>query len=109
MLSTLIEEDVFVKIENALRFVGRTLDALDQPRRLSDVVPVAALLNAGYMPWKTQREYEREPNSAVISGATDRVVVHLSPASRKRAALLNTSRELAEDLMVLLRRELGHR
>lgn len=106
MLSTLVQEEILQKIENALRFAGRILDDIDGPRRLSDVVPVAALLNAGFMPWKTQQEYEREPNSATMSGATDRVVVHLTPASRKRAGLLNTSRELAEDLMVLLRREL---
>lgn len=109
MLSTLIEEEVLAKLENTLRFAGKILNELDGPRRLSDVVPVAALFDAGYMPWKTRREYEREPNSAVMSGATDRVVVNLSPPSRKRAALLNTSQDLAEDLMVLLRRALKPR
>ena len=44
-------------------------------------------------------------NSATMSRAGDRVVVQLAPPSRKRAALLNDSRKLAEDLTVLLWRE----
>ena len=106
IISALIEEEILDRLERALRFTGWLLDQLDGPRRLTDIVPVACLLNAGYMPWRTKADQERSPNSAVMSRGTDSIVVHVSPASRKRAALINNSREIAEDLMVLLRREL---
>ena len=105
-LSALIEEDIAERIERSLRFAGWVLDEIDGPRRLTDVVMIAGLLNAGYMPWRTRREHEQSPNSVTMSQAGDKVVVELSPLSRKRAVLLNDSHRVAEDFKVLLRREM---
>ena len=105
-IPALVEEYMLDQLQRALRFAGWILDQFDGPRRLTDIAPVAALLNAGYMPWRTQREQDRDPNSAIMSRGSERVLVQVSPPSRKRAALSNNSREIAEDFVVLLRREL---
>jgi hypothetical protein len=105
-LSALIQEEVVERTERSLRFAGWVLDQVDGPRRLTDVVPIAGILNASYMPWRTRREHELSPNSATMSQAGERIVVNLAPLSRKRATLLNDAPSIAEDLMVLLRRQM---
>src|SRR5205823_14860310 len=39
-----------------IRFAGATLDHIDSPHRVSDIVVIAGLLDAGYMPWRTRAE-----------------------------------------------------
>ncbi len=105
-LSVLIEETIRDRIEHGLLFAGWVLDRIDEPRRLSDVVVVAALLGAGYLGWRTRAEHVANPN--IVSGrmaGSNREVVQLSPARRNRAALRFEATTMAEDLMVLLRRE----
>jgi hypothetical protein len=107
-ITSIIEEDVAERLQQAIRFAGAALDHLDGPRRLSDVVVVAGLLDAGYMPWRTRAEQAANPNEATMSmlGSRDVVPVELAPARRPRPALLQQPDRLAEDLTVLLGRQL---
>ena len=105
-IPALVEEELTERLRRAIRFAAWLLDLVDLRNRLTDVSIQAALLDAGYMPWRTQAEQERNPNSATVSRASERVSVNLSPPHRKRAALELNAAELAEDLMVLLRREI---
>ncbi len=105
-LPVLIEEDIRARIERGLLFAGWILDRVDPVRRLSDVVVVAALLGGGYLEWRTRAEHAAAPNTVQVGmGGSDRVVVRLSPARRNRAALTLDAARIAEDLTVLLRRE----
>lgn len=107
-LPVMIEEDVLERVRNGLQFVGRVLDRVDPLQRLSDVAIVLALLGAGYSGWRTRAEHERSPNQGFIgSNRADRVIVHLSPPTRRRPALLQEGDTLAQDLVVLLRRRLA--
>lgn len=69
-LSSLIDEDVQDRLQRALRFAGWLLDHVDPVKRLSDVAVVAALLGAGYMPWRTRAEHQAGPNEGLWDGKT---------------------------------------
>ncbi len=104
---SVIEEDVEERIERALKFAAAVLDRIDQPQRISDVVPIAAILDAGFMPWRTRAEHTTNPNSAHMPmGREDTIIAELAPASRKRAALSQDAARLAEDLTVIIRRRM---
>lgn len=107
-IAGILYEDVQERLERAIRFTGVTLDHIDSPRRLSDIVVVAALLDAGHMPWRTRAEYAASPGHATMSTLGSREVepVELAPARRPRATLLQQANRFAEDLTVLLRRQL---
>ena len=105
-ITSIIEEVITERIAHAIRFCARILDHVDPAERVSHVVPVGALRAAGHLPWRTRAEYERNPNTATMGFASaERVVVTLSPAMRRRAALVHDTQRLAEDLAVRLRRE----
>jgi hypothetical protein len=107
---SIIQEDVQERIERALRFAAGVLDQVDPVRRLSAVVPIAALLGAGFMPWRTRAEHAANPNSARMSlGGHDTVLAELAPASRTRAALSQDAGAIAEDLTALLGRRMLRR
>jgi hypothetical protein len=106
-LPVLIEEDIRARIEKGLLFAGWILDRVDQLRRLSDIVVVTALLGGSYLGWRPRTEHERSPGSGQVGmGRSGRTVVKLSPARRNRAALTHDVTRMAEDLTVLLRREM---
>ena len=105
-IATLIEEDVVERLTLGLRFAGRVLDHVDGPRRLTHVAVTAALLGVGYLGWRTRSERNANPNVARMgTGNRDRIAVQLSPAVRRRSALLQDADEMAEDIAVRLRRE----
>lgn len=106
-IPSLIEEDVTERIARALRFGARLLAHVDHAQRLSHVAPVAALLGAGYRPWRTREEHQRSPNAASMgSGSADPAVATLSPPTCRRPALIQDTHRIAEDLTVRLRREI---
>ena len=105
-LPVLIKEDISNRVERALLFAGWVLDRIDKPKRLSDVVVVAALVGSSYLGWRTRAEYEANPGSGPMSmKRSDRIRVQLSPARRNRAALKLGAHTLAEDLTILIGRE----
>ena len=104
---TLIQEEVQESIERAIRFGGWLLDHVDPKRRLGSVAPVASFTNAGHFGWMTRAEKAKSRGSVTLGMRGDSAVtVTLTPAVRTRAALLPGATEIAEDLTVLLRREL---
>jgi hypothetical protein len=103
-LPALIEEEVVETLEKGLRFMSAVLADVDPVRRLTRVAPLAALLNADYVGWKTREEHRRSPNTTQISMRDTRRVVSFEPPGVTRARFDNAAGELAEDLMVLLRR-----
>jgi hypothetical protein len=104
-LTALIEEDLAEALARALRFSGWLLDRIDPVHRLSDVVIVVHLSGAGYMPWRTRAEHAASPNSGQVGLGAHDITVGLTPARRRRQALTHDVDRIAEDLVVLLRRE----
>jgi len=101
-----IEEDVREGILVALRFTGALLDEIDPTHRVSVVAPVAALLNLAHTDWRTRAEHAANPNTMHPNMfGPERAVVELIPSTRPRAALIHQATQIAEDLVVLLRRE----
>jgi TIR domain-containing protein len=102
-----IEEHVRAQLVAALTFVGDLLDELDPSDAISTVVPVAGMLDPQHMAWRTQAEHSANPNriSPNMFGP-ERALAQLTPPNRPRAALLGETADLAEDLLVLLRRQL---
>lgn len=105
MLRGIIEEEVLADLEADLAFVDRVLAHIDPEGRTSHVIPVVALVGAGYTAWRTRAEQAASPNSMTMNMSNgDQVVIHLSPPAQPRSALSNQRSDLARDLMVLLRR-----
>jgi len=104
-LPALIEEDVAEALARAVRFGGWLLDLIDPVHRLSDVAILGHLKGAGYMPWRTRAEHATNPNSGQMGLSADDITVGLTPARRHRQALTHDVDRIAEDLVVLLRRD----
>lgn len=104
-LPTIITEDLREAIERALRFAANTLDQIDPNRRLTHVLVLAVVTDAGDRSWRTRAEHARSPNSASFGGDPSGVVVPSDPSPVRRDAFLNESSRIAQDLTVLLRRE----
>lgn len=104
-LPTIIIEDLQEAIERALRFAANTLDQIDPSQRLTYVLALAVVTDAGGRSWRTRAEHARSPNSASIGGDPSGVVVPSDPSPVRRDAFLSESSRIAQDLAVLLRRE----
>lgn len=107
VVPSLIEEDVTDAVLRAVRFIGAVLERIDPVHRLTDVVVVAQVQNAEYLPWRSRAEQQENPNSATmpIGGGRGNSMVMLSPARRNRQALTHDAERIATDLTALLRRE----
>jgi hypothetical protein len=104
-LPVLIEEEIRERIATALRFVGEVLDEVDPNRRLSSVAPMASLLGAGHLGWQTRQQRAKGGSVSMGMSSREAISARLNPMTRRRAALTQQSEVLAEDLMVLLRRQ----
>jgi hypothetical protein len=100
----LVEEVVQEQLADVLGYATWTLDHIDPTQRLTHVAVAVALLEAGWMGWRTQRESDASPNRISLSagGNDKRSPVHIS---RPRAALRLDSARIVEDLLVPLRRQ----
>ena len=106
MIPSVIEEDLRDAGAGALRFAFVVFERIDPMHRLTDAVPAAALYNAGHTPWRTRAEAAANQNSATMSsGRGEPGPVTRSPAAVRRAALARDAERIAEDLVVLLRRQ----
>lgn len=104
-MNAVIHEEVTDRLERAIRLGAAVLDHIDPLRRLSDVVPVAAMIGAAYGAWRSRAEHERSPNQMALNmRGADRVLVALSAARMHRGALADQAGRVARDLAVLLRR-----
>ena len=107
-LPVLIEEDVAERVQRGLRFSSWLLDRVDPGARLTHVAPVASLVGADHMGWKMRAEQRRNPHTMQMSMQSgEELVATVSPAVQPRAALRVQAGKLAEDLTVLLRRQVS--
>lgn len=104
--SALIEEDVVDQIESMIHFAAALLEELDPPHRLSEVAVIAYQTSAGFLGWQTRAEASARTGGISMSGTSSSDPVGLKPPTRARAALTHQTRAIAEDLMVLIRRQI---
>jgi len=106
-LPALIEEDIQQRVVDGLKFCGQTLDRIDPVLRITDVAITLSILGGSTFGWRTQKEHQASPNSMEIGmGRSNHTTVNLSPPCKKRQALAHEVEEIAEDLIVLLRRRM---
>lgn len=107
-MSYVVEEDVAETVADALAFAGWVLGQVDPTERLTHVSVAARVVGDSVMGWRTAAEQAASPNSgswSMMSREGERgQPVQLSPAHMPRAALTMRSREITEDLVVMLRR-----
>lgn len=109
-LPTIIEEAVRDQIARSLRFTARTIEHIDPIGRASDVLPLATLLNAGGIPWRTRAEYQASPSAATLNPfANQQAFASLDPPLRRRARLGHEAAEIAADLTELIARQVRAR
>ena len=104
--SAIIEEEVVDQIESTIRFVAALLDELDPTHRLSEVAVLAHQTSGGFLGWQTRSEASVRSGGIGMSGSSSPETVGLKPPTRARAALTHEARAMAEDLMVLIRRQI---
>lgn len=100
-----IEEDVLRELATALAFSVWILDKIDPTQRVTHVAIAASIEASDYMGWRTQAEQEASPNSGSMRMGNSQQLP-ISSTDRSRAALRFEAAELAEDLMVRLRRQM---
>ncbi len=103
-LFAIIEETVIHRLSTGLAFANLVLDHIDSTQRLAHVVVAATIDASDYLGWRTQAEQDASPDSGTMRMGTDEQLppVHMQvPRSKLRLA----THELAEDLMVGLRRQ----
>lgn len=101
----ILEEDVLRELVAALAFGAWALDQIDATQRITHVALAASIDASDYTGWRTQAEQDASPNSGAVRVRNGQ---SLTPSStdRPRAALRFQAKELAEDLMVPLRRQI---
>lgn len=107
-MPAIIDENVSAKLDQALGYATWLLEKIDAVHRLSRIVVVAALADAGMGAWRTQREQDASPNSMTYSHGFnngERPPVHFQPPDRPRAAIGFDRDRIVEDLKTLLRRQ----
>jgi Domain of unknown function (DUF4062) len=101
-----IEEDVKSGLLKAIGFTSDILEMIDPKERLSHVALVAAIRGQNMYGWRTRAEQNASPDGGTVSiSDRENKPVHLTPPVRQRAALRVDAARLADDLLVLLRRQ----
>jgi hypothetical protein len=103
-LMAIIQEAVVERLTVGLGFANLLLDHIDPTQRLAHTAIAATIDASDYMGWRTQAEQDASPNSGTIrmGSGEDLAPVHLQvPRPKLRLEV----HELAEDLMVKLRRQ----
>lgn len=101
----IIEENVLRELATALAFSAWLLDKIDPTQRITHVAIAASIEASDYMGWRTQAEQDASPNSGSMRMGNAQLRP-VSSTDRPRAALRFEAAELAEDLMVHLRRQM---
>jgi hypothetical protein len=103
--SAVIEEDVSRELATALEFSAWLLDKIDPTQRITHVAIAASIEASDYMGWRTQAEQDASPNSGSMRMGNAQQLP-ISSTDRPRPALRFEAAELADDLMVRLRRQM---
>lgn len=105
MQMTLIEEDVHEKIARMVKVFDEVLSEIDQTGRVRNICLAADVLGSNHLGWRTREEEGRSPHTVQISHSDGEIgPVTMDPPVRPRASIRTQKDEIAEDLMVLLRR-----
>ncbi|MGF7192117.1 hypothetical protein JOE11_005194 [Robbsia andropogonis] len=101
---SIVEEDVLAQLLNAAACAVWVLDRIDATQRITEVAVAASIDAHDYAGWKTQAEMDasRGSSQTLMGSGSELKPVH---THRKRAALRIDAKAIAEDLMVLLRRQ----
>lgn len=99
-----LEEDVTEALVKGLGYADLILEKIDATQRLSRIA-IAVLVTGGEnATWRTRQEHRGHEGSYSIFTA-QLSAAHLSPPARARAALRFEQQEIADDLMIRLRRQ----
>jgi Domain of unknown function (DUF4062) len=100
----IIEETVLDQLNRVIGYASWVLDQIDATQRLTHVGIAATIEGSNYLGWRTQAEQDASPNSGHVRMNTgdSRLPVCVN---WPRAAMRFGRQELAEDLMVRLRRQ----
>lgn len=101
----IIEEDVLRELATALAFGAWLLDKIDSTQRITHVALAASIEASDHMGWRTQAEQVSSPNSGTMRMGNGQELP-TSTTAQPRVALRLKAAELAEDLMVPLRRQM---
>lgn len=101
----IIQEDVLRELAAALSFSAWLLDKIDPTQRIAHVALAASIEASDHLGWRTQAEQDASPNSGTMR-MNSRQQPPTTSTDRPRAALRFQAAELAEDLMVSLRRQM---
>lgn len=107
-MPAIIDENVSAALAQALGYATWLLEKVDAVHRLSRIVVVASLADAGMGAWRTQREQDANPNSMTYSHGFnngERPPVHFQPPDRPRGAFGFDRDRMVDDLKTLLRRQ----
>lgn len=103
-MMVIIEEDIRQRLATALAFAAAVIEHVDPTQRLTHLVVATRVTGAEYRAWRSRAENDASPNSVQIgmAGSRDRVPIAVSA---RRAALRLDRTELANDILVPLRRQ----
>jgi hypothetical protein len=100
----IIQETVLDQLNRVIGYASWVLDQIDATQRLMHVGIATTVDSSDYLGWRTQAEQDASPNAGRIhmnSGDARTPICMNQP----RAAIRLKRQELAEDLMVRLRRQ----
>ncbi len=102
------QADVLKALVTSLQFSAEVLESIDSTRRLRSVAPLVAILDAGYASWTTEAEMStrRGSHTMRVGNSDETATAVLNPPTRGRPALQLQTQGIAEDLTVLLKRQL---
>lgn len=100
----IIEEDVLRELSAAIAFCAWLFEKIDPTQRVTHVALAAFIEASDYMGWRTQAEQDANPNIGTMRMGNAQQPI--SSTDRPRVSLRFQATELAEDLMVPLRRQL---
>jgi hypothetical protein len=103
--SVILEEDVQANLRLAISFSATILNFIDSVHRATHIYLAARIEGGDHRAWRTQAEHSASPDRIQIDDGSARVLFTLSPPVRPRATLVNQGGTLADDLLVLLRRQ----
>jgi hypothetical protein len=100
----IIEETVLEQLNRVIGYASWVLDQIDATQRLTHVGIATTVDGSDYRGWRTQAEQDASPNAGRVymNSGDPRTPICVN---RPRAAMRFNRQELAEDLMVRLRRQ----
>lgn len=104
----IIEEDVGAALEAGIDYLRWWLQHIDRTERATHVALAARLDGSRMFGWRTRIEHSASPNQGSVASwgyDEEKQAVQLTPAVASRAALNMQADRLAQDLLVLLRRQ----